>query len=196
METTRPPSCGDSPPCAAAEDRRGFLASTIAVVLGTVALLVPAILGILSFFNPLRQKSTTRGFRKVTVLDVLPEDGTPRKFPIMADLVDAWNKLPNQPIGAVFLRRTGEDQVEAVNVVCPHAGCAVQYVDSPEGGKYFCPCHSASFGIDGMRLDDPSPSPRPLDALDVDPEKLESTGEVWVDFKNFKTGIADQEELA
>jgi len=196
METASTPPCGDSPPCETAEDRRGFLASTVAIVLGTVALLVPAILGIVSFFNPLRQKSTTAGFRKVTTLNVLPEDGTPRKFPIMADLVDAWNKLPNQPTGAVFLRRTGDDQVEAVNVRCPHAGCAVEYVDSPEGGKYFCPCHSASFDINGTCLDEPSPSPRPLDKLDVDIEKLESTGEVWVDFKNFKTGIAGQEELA
>ncbi|HUT09950.1 MAG TPA: Rieske (2Fe-2S) protein [Thermoguttaceae bacterium] len=196
MEITPHPPCCDSPPCAAVEDRRGFLASTIAVVLGTVALLVPAILGIVSFFNPLRQKSTIRGFRKVTMLDVLPEDGMPRKFPVMADLVDAWNKLPNQPIGAVFLRRTGKDQVEAINVICPHAGCAVQYADSPEGGKYFCPCHSASFNINGTCLDESSPSPRPLDKLDVDLEKLQTTGEVWVDFKNFKTGIAGQEELA
>jgi len=168
------------------ENRRGFLAQAIAVVLGAVALLVPAVVGIVAFLNPLRQKGLAGEFMRLTSLDVLPEDGTPRKFPIIADRTDAWNRFPNEPVGAVFLRRTGEKQqpVAALQVVCPHAGCSVQYQASPEGGKFFCPCHAASFDLAGMRLDKTSPSPRDLDTLEV---KIENS-DVLVKFQNFETG--------
>ena len=63
----------------------------------------------------------------ITTLDTLPKDGTPQKFAIIAGRVDAWNKLPNAPIGAIYLRRVGEKGVEAINVVCPHAGCFVDF---------------------------------------------------------------------
>ncbi len=173
---------------APAANRRGFIAGMIAAI----SLAVPTIVGLLAALNPLRQKGGAGVSVRLTSLDVLPEDGTPQKFPVIADRVDAWNRLRNQPIGGVFLRRVGPEEVEAVNVLCPHAGCTIQYADTPEGGKYFCPCHTASFGLDRQPLDDPSPSPRPLDALDA---KVED-GEVWVEFVNYKTGTANKEPLA
>ena len=83
----------------------------------------------------------------MTRLEVLPADGVPRKFPILADKTDAWNKYPNTPVGAVYLRRTGERAVQALNVVCPHTGCFVDYRAERKG--YYCPCHSSSFAVDG-----------------------------------------------
>jgi menaquinol-cytochrome c reductase iron-sulfur subunit len=167
------------------EHRRGFLAQAITLVLGGLALLVPAGAGLVALLNPLRQKSSGVGFVRLTTLDTLPGDGTPRKFPVLADRTDAWNLFPEQPIGGVFLRRTGKNQVVAYNVMCPHLGCTIQYETSADGGKFFCPCHSASFALDGERLDKTSPSPRDMDSLEV---KIENGTEVWVDFKNFETG--------
>src|SRR5574340_789720 len=166
------------------ETRRGFLAQAVAILGGAVALLVPAAAGIVAFLNPLRQKSQVGDFVRLTTLEVLPEDGTPRKFPIIADRVDAWNRFPKEPIGAVYVRRTGKNQVEALNVICPHAGCAIQYEASADGGRFFCPCHAASFDLAGTRLDATSPSPRPLDTLEA---KVEGDA-VLVKFENFKTG--------
>ena len=70
------------------------------------------------------------GLTRVTTLDSIPNDGLPRKFPIIASRTDAWNKFPDAPIGAIYLRRTGEKKVEALNVVCPHAGCFVDFKSS------------------------------------------------------------------
>ena len=175
------------------ENRRGFLAQAIAVVLGAVALLVPAVVGIVAFLNPLRQKGLAGEFMRLTSLDVLPEDGTPRKFPIIADRTDAWNRFPNEPIGAVFLRRTGANEVQAFNVICPHEGCAVQFQASPEGGKFFCPCHAANFSLDGTVLDTPPISPRRLDELAAE---IRNGTEVWVKFQNFKWGTSEKEAKA
>ncbi len=170
------------------ENRRGFLAQAMALIFGTVALLVPVAIGIVAFLNPLRQKRRTARFRRLTSLDALPEDGTPRKFPVIADRTDAWNRFPNDPIGAVFLLRTGERTVKAFQTVCPHAGCSVHYVAADGGGKFFCPCHAAGFDLTGMPLDKKGPSPRPLDTLEVDIP--EGTTDVFVKFQDFQTGTS------
>jgi len=161
-------------------------------VLGTVSLLVPAVVGIVAYLNPLRQKGHTGVFMRLASLAELPEDGTPRKFSVVADRTDAWNRFPNEPIGAVYLRRTSDkaDPVAALQVICPHAGCAVEYKASAEGGKFFCPCHGASFGLSGQRLDKTSSSPRSLDTLTV---KIENS-EISVKFQNFESGTAKKVE--
>jgi menaquinol-cytochrome c reductase iron-sulfur subunit len=162
------------------------LVRAAAVVCGGVALLVPAAAGIAAFLNPLRQKSQSGQFMKLALLDVLPEDGTPRKVPVVADRTDAWNLYPAEPIGAVFLRRTGGG-VTALQVICPHAGCSINFEGSAASGKFFCPCHSASFDLAGKRLDATSQSPRDMDALDAE---IRNKNEVWVKFETFPIGTA------
>jgi len=176
-----------SGPAAAGDRRRGFVIKALALGSGGLAYVVPALAGIVAFLNPLKQKSQAGQFLRVASLDLLPEDGTPQKVSIVSDRTDAWNRFPNEPIGAIFLRRTEGGQVEALNVICPHAGCSVQY--QPQNGKLFCPCHAASFALDGKRLDATSPSPRDLDTLDVE---IRNGTEVWVRFQNFRTGIPEK----
>jgi len=93
---------------------------------------VPATVGVVTFLNPLRQKSQSGQFMRLASLDVLPDDGTPRKVPVIADRTDAWNTYPAEPIGAVFLRRTGA-KVTALQVICPHAGCSINFEAPPRG---------------------------------------------------------------
>ena len=182
------------PPCAASP-RRGFIQKAIALVVGGISVIVPGVVGVVAVLNPLRQRSQTGDFVRLTLLDALPEDGTPIRFPVIADRVDAWNRFPNEPIGAVFLRRTGEaDQpVEAIHTICPHAGCIVEYQTGAGGGRLFCPCHAASFDLTGRRLESPSHSPRDLDTLEVE---IRGQGEVWVKFQNFRTGTSEKVALA
>ncbi len=169
------------------ENRRSFLAQAIALVLGTLSLAVPVAMGIVAALNPLRMKGRAGQFMQLATLDTLPEDGTPKRVPVVADRTDAWNLYPNEPIGAVYLRRVGPDEVQAWQAVCPHAGCIVGYQPTPEGGKFFCPCHEASFDLTGRRTDKKSHSPRDLDTLEV---KLGEHGEVLVKFESFETGTS------
>jgi len=170
--------------------RRSFLGQAAALLFGGVALLAPALTGIAAFLNPLRQKGQSGQFMRLASLDALPDDGTPRKVPVIADRTDAWNRFPAEPIGAVFLRNI-KGNLTALQVICPHAGCSINYESGAQGGKFFCPCHTANFDLEGKRADAVSPSPRDMDALEVE-LRGEKKNEVWVKFQTFGTGTANK----
>jgi len=184
-----------NPSGGAGEPRRGFLAQALALGLAAAAYAVPVLAGLAAALNPLRQKGRAGKFYKLATLDALPEDGTPQKVAVIDQRVNAWTRSI-EPIGAVLLMRSdGPEQVRAIHVTCPHAGCSVQFketVDEESGQKvrkFYCPCHQASFDLQGQRLDQTSPSPRDLDTLEVE---LRNQTEVWVQFQNFKTGTANK----
>ena len=125
---------------------------------------------------------------RLASLDAIPEDGTPLKVSVIADRTDAWSRFPRESIGAVFLSRTAGQpggKVTALQVICPHAGCSINFDTS--GRKYFCPCHAASFDLAGIRTDATSPSPRNMDSLEVE---VRDKNEVWVKFQTFGVGTA------
>ena len=153
-------------------------------MIGGAIAAVPPVAGLIVALDPLRRKSEAGASVLVATLSSLPESGEPRKFPVLATKVDAWNRTPNVPIGAVYLQRLKDNQVRAFNVVCPHAGCFVDF--RPGKGHYHCPCHDSSFSLDGKILDPKSPSPRGLDDLPVEVRK---GTEVWVTFQNFRAGV-------
>jgi menaquinol-cytochrome c reductase iron-sulfur subunit len=183
------------------EPRRHWFFSAASVVLGGLVGLIPAGIGLATFLDPLRRNASSpkgaeqngakegvpNGYVRVAALQALPAGGMPQRFPVISDQHDAWNYSPNQPVGAVFLQRTGESEVRCFNATCPHAGCSVSF----NGYAYVCPCHNSSFELNGERRPPDSgrenPSPRDLDGLEVDPQKL-AQGEVWVRFQDFYTG--------
>jgi len=185
----------DSPSNAPAPTpRRGFFAQVFAIVSGVVCLVVPGVVGLIAALNPLRQKARGAELLRITTLDALPEDGTPRRFVVVVDRVDAWNKS-SQPIGAVFLRRTGDKKqpVVAFQQDCPHEGCAVMFVKDDQGERFYCPCHKASFDLDGRRRESPSISPRDLDTLEVE---IRNDNEIYVRFQKFATDTPEKTALA
>ncbi|MHB1036313.1 MAG: Rieske 2Fe-2S domain-containing protein [Pirellulales bacterium] len=167
--------------------RRNFLAQAATLAIAGVGLAVPALSGLFTFFDSWRRKGGGGQSIQVATLEAIGD--TPRQFPVIADRSDAWNRFANEPIGGVFLRRVG-DKVEAFQVVCPHAGCFIDY--DQKGNKFFCPCHSASFTLAGEPMDSPgvpSPSPRPLDTLEVE---VRNGSEVWVKFEKFRIGVTEK----
>jgi menaquinol-cytochrome c reductase iron-sulfur subunit len=174
----------------ASSSRRDFCAGAACIAAGAALGAVPLGAGLATWLDPLRRRQGGMTAPvKVATLDALPADGTPRKVTVRADLTDAWNKDTDTPVGAAYLRRTGPRVVEALNVVCPHAGCFVDYL--PARGCFFCPCHNSAFALDGRVSDPSSPSPRPLDSLEV-----ELRGEeVWLHFQNFQSGIHEKVPL-
>ena len=167
-------------------NRRSFVKEAAAVIIGAVSALVPLVSGLVMFFDPLRKKAKAGEFVFVASLTALTEDGLPRKFPVIAAHSDAWNKFPPAPVGAVYLRRVGK-AVEALNVVCPHAGCFVDF--NSEAKSFLCPCHNSSFALNGKINDPSSPSPRAMDKLVT---QIRNGNEVWVKFQNYQAGEARQ----
>ena len=176
-------------PAPESSDRRTFCKGALAACIGGCITLAPIGAGIAVWLDPLDKKNRggATAAVKVASLSALPNDGVPRKFSILARRTDAWTTTPETPIGAVYLLRTGDKTVEALNVVCPHAGCFVDYL--PSKSSYLCPCHNSLFALDGKIIDPKSPSPRALDHLKVE---IRNDSEIWVEFKNFLSGHSEQ----
>ena len=171
--------------------RRDFLKQGCAACLGAAAVGAPAAIGTRVFLDPLTRQTATESFVKVTTLDTLPEDGTPVQFPVLADRRDAWKKFSQVPVGAVFIQRQTKEKLLALSVVCPHAGCFVDFKEEEQG--FLCPCHNSLFLKDGALKDPDSPSPRPLDTLEV---QVRNRNEVWVRFQDFQLGIKEKKPVA
>lgn len=167
------------------EARRDFLKKSCAVCVGGAIGVVPAIAGIAVYLDPLHRKANGGLLARVTTLESLPIDGTPVLFPVVATRTDAWTKSV-APVGAVYVRRVTEKELQVYNVTCPHAGCAVEFQREKEG--FYCPCHNSLFSLEGRRSED-SPAARDLDSLKYE---IRKGGEVWVQFQNFETGKAEK----
>ena len=168
------------------KERRDFLVGLSAVAAGTLAMLAPIGAAVVSLLDPLRREKLSSEMVLVARTSAIPEDGSPRKFTVTADRTDAWAAYDDSPVGAVYLRRSG-DEVRALNVVCPHAGCFVGV--AKDNSRFSCPCHLSSFDLDGAVDDPTSPSPRDMDTLDVE---VRNGDEVWVRFQNFLPGRAEK----
>ncbi len=118
--------------------------------------------------------------------------GVPKKVAIVGDEVDAWTRAQNRKLGAVWVLRTGEREVRALAVTCPHLGCAIDAVTGDDGKatSFSCPCHDSSFTLTGER--ETGPSPRDMDPLPVEVGK---DGEVVVTFKRYRIGVEAREEI-
>jgi menaquinol-cytochrome c reductase iron-sulfur subunit len=168
----------------ASPPRRSFVKKIAAGIIGGVITLVPGLAGLMVLFDPVKRKSTAgKGEILVARLSALPADGVPRRFSVIMDRVDAWNTYKNVPVGGVFLRRTADNKVTALNASCPHAGCSVRFSGTDE--KFVCPCHDSLFEQDGAIANQSSPSPRGLDSLTAE---VRNENEVWVKFENFQPG--------
>ena len=161
------------------EERRGFIKFFCAFI-GTLISLMPFGAGIWAYLHPLAKREGGGGFIKVTTLDAIPADGSPAKFNVVADKVDAWNRFNDVSIGAVYLRLV-DGLPKALHTVCPHLGCFIDY--RPGNNDFFCPCHNSNFKLDGSLSK--GVSPRAMDALQID---VRNKTEVWVKFQNFQPG--------
>lgn len=163
--------------------RRGFLSKLSAVVLGFIVGIVPAGAGLWVIAHPLLRRRSGNGppFLKVTPLDSLPSDGTPRDYKVITDRQDAWTHHVEVPIGSVWLVRSAAkpDQVRAFNTTCPHLGC---YVAAQADNTFLCPCHDSQFLADGSR-GEKCVAARGLDELATRVED----GQVLVQFQDFET---------
>jgi quinol---cytochrome c reductase iron-sulfur subunit, bacillus type len=180
-------------------ERRSFLTRAVTVIMGGIVFVFPFAAGLGVFFDPLRRrKSKGAGnvdaaaqFIRICPLDALPADGTPRLFPVITEVVDAWSHTPSQRIGSVFLTRTdadGKPIITCFTSTCPHLGCAVDWHNSDN--HYECPCHVSAFAKNGDKLF--GPALRGLDKLDVKLDEVAGQTNVLIAYERFRAGIAER----
>ena len=175
------------------DHRRSFLKTTAAAGLGIVAVGAPLCGATRMVLAPASQKGLGGKFYPLATPESLTE--SPQKFTIVDEYKDAWTTTPDQKIGTVYLRKSGND-FQAFHSACPHLKCQVLVgkITNPKTKEveelFYCPCHSAHFTLDGTRIDDVSP--RDLDSLEI---KIVD-GMVCVRYENFTSGIAEKKALS
>ncbi|MBX3225166.1 MAG: Rieske (2Fe-2S) protein [Labilithrix sp.] len=185
--STEPKSKPPAPEPSPTTSRRTL---TMATVTGACALAIAAAGPSLALaLAPLQAtRRSGRWVRTVKLADL--EEGVPRRVAVIDDRKDAWTIERGVELGSVWLVRRG-DAVLAFSAVCPHLGCSVNAVATPDakgGGGFACPCHTSAFDPAGKRTS--GPSPRDLDALET---KIED-GHVAVDFRRFRIGVEEKVE--
>ena len=169
--------------------RRDFLKTSVAAGVAACAVGASVCAAVRLVIAPVFVEGTGGKSYPLAPLDSLTAQ--PQKFTVVDDKQDAWTTLPQQNIGSLFLRKSG-DTVQAFHSRCPHAGCRLQmgYQKNPQTGEeeklFYCPCHSAYFDLDGKRLN--TVAPRDMDSLAVEVKE----GQVFVKFENFTLGIAEK----
>lgn len=205
MNSETQPSSGLSNPPGT---RRGILVQMVTAVLSFIIVTIPASLGAAFFLDPIlrRRRSGSpvpadgsgsrkdeQGFLRLDVTrDAVPADGTPISVTVLDDIVDAWNRFSNVPIGSIWLRKVGDGPILAFNSICPHLGCSVDFRRAQS--DFFCPCHTSSFALDGKKTNEVPP--RDMDALEV---RMKSGGqedpsgnEIWVRYQKFRGATAEK----
>jgi len=172
-------------------ERREFIAKAVSIVAGGAIVSIPVGTGLATLVAPLFKEGQGGVKIRLASVEDLPLGGPPKLYQVVAERTDAWTKYPEKPLGSVFLRRKRGGEIEAFNSSCPHAGCSVGYRSKED--EYYCPCHESIFNLDGSR-GDPCVSPRGLDSLEVDEERL-GEGDVWVTFRNFAAGIEEKKAI-
>src|SRR6476619_664703 len=108
-------------------DRRGFPTVPTSPIGGGVGLVVAAPV-VRLVMGPTDQQTVTTPTDPIDIgsADRLRVGAPWQKVDVVAALVkDAWSTTRNVVLGAAWIRRPGEGQLQALSAVCPHLGCAI-----------------------------------------------------------------------
>jgi Rieske Fe-S protein len=81
-------------------------------------------------------------------------DGVPTLFNFTRTKINGWEKTVNS-YGVYVVRKGSEARV--FSNICTHLSCRVTWQDAEQ--QYHCPCHDASFDINGGIIKGPQPKP-------------------------------------
>lgn len=103
------------------------------------------------------------GMRKVEGVKISElEVGKPRQGVIRNVRQDAWTHYPNDVIGRVWVVKQDDTELKVFTTICPHLGCSI----NAAANGFACPCHQASFDLQGERVNvESNPARRGMDTL-------------------------------
>ena len=103
----------------------------------------------------------------VSALHDLP-DNEPTPVTLSVMRMDGYRQALEQR--TVFLVKTGESEVAALNATCTHLGCLVGW--DAEAQVFKCPCHGGVYDRTGAVKDGPPPMPLAKVATRIDGQRV------------------------
>ena len=151
-------------------DRRGFIATTAKVFLGTPLAVAFTSMGLTSLL-------WTLGLARFMFPNVLMEPPTKFKVGFPAGYSPGQVEAKYKAQFGVWVVRweyEGESQIYALKSVCTHLGCTPNWLEGEQ--KFKCPCHGSGFYKDGVNFE--GPAPRPLERYAI---RIGDDGQLEVD---------------
>jgi len=166
-----------------AVSRRRFLGWLIGGISGFIgaAVGIPYVGALLSSAAGPKAAMTTIRLGKLTDF---PE-GQPTLAQFTITRTDGW--VQTQEGRAVWVIRSGAQEMTVYNGRCTHLGCAYNWRSKGDNSDHFvCPCHDGVFAKDGHVVS--GPPPRQLDTL---PVKVENDN-LLITYQDFRPGVPEK----
>jgi len=134
--------------------RRNFIVRAIIAIQAAVGAALAFILGSTTLSPSFTRRETT--WLKAAALESLPED---QPFPVTLRITrqDGYSQVVDRTV--VYLVRTGDQDVRALQSTCTHLGCRTSY--DRRSKRILCPCHGGIFDMQGNVIGGPPPAPLP-----------------------------------
>lgn len=131
--------------------RRRFLSSITSGILAVIG----GILGVLGGGAVLSSTARRQDeWLAVSALHDLP-DNQPTPVTVSVMRMDGYREALERR--TIFLVKTGESQVAALNATCTHLGCLVAW--DTDAQVFKCPCHGGIYDRNGAVMEGPPPEP-------------------------------------
>ncbi|MGE0043977.1 MAG: ubiquinol-cytochrome c reductase iron-sulfur subunit, partial [Vicinamibacterales bacterium] len=128
--------------------RRGFFVRTIAAVHAAIGATLTFIVGGAVLAPSFSRREAT--WLPAADLNAL-RDNEPVSVTLRVTRQDGYAQVVDRKV--VYLVRTGDGGVRALDSTCTHLGCRTSY--DPASGRIKCPCHGGQFDTTGKVLDGP-----------------------------------------
>ena len=134
--------------------RRSFLVRAIVAIQATIGATVAAIVGATALGPSFARRDEI--WLRAAAVDALPDD-QPLPVTLRIARQDGYSQVVDRTV--VYLVRTGEQDVTALQSTCTHLGCRTSYDRGTK--RILCPCHGGVFDVQGNVVAGPPPAPLP-----------------------------------
>jgi Rieske Fe-S protein len=134
--------------------RRNFFVGAILALQAAIGATLAFIVGSTTLSPSFARRDAT--WLHAAELDSLPEN-QPVPVTLRVTRQDGYSQVIDRTV--VYLVRTGEQDVRAMQSTCTHLGCRTSY--DRQSKRIKCPCHGGVFDTQGNVVDGPPPAPLP-----------------------------------
>ncbi len=180
--------------------RRSFLRWCIHGM-GALFSVIVGLPAIAYLLDPRNRPPRARGLRPVEGIKISElKDDVPKEGVIRNVRQDAWTYHPNDIVGRVWVVKfgNGDKDLRIFTTICPHMGCSIN-ASPGQSAPFACPCHGATFKLEGSRANAANPAKRGMDLLEnweriPDPANPDPTNRdlLLVEYLNFSKDSAEK----